>query len=95
MLEGQTAPFAAAVVGANLDAPYSKDAPGKGLPYVPDMTMFDICRKRVEDMDKHGITMQVISCASQTQCINAPITQKEKEMIAHGNVEKLLKLEKG
>lgn len=61
--------IAAAAVGANADAPYSKNAPGKGLPYVPDMTMFDICQKRVDDMDRHGIDMQVVSCASQTQYI--------------------------
>ncbi|MBQ8833606.1 MAG: amidohydrolase [Oscillospiraceae bacterium] len=48
-------------------------APGSGLPYMPDGTMFDICEKRVADMDKHGIDMQVVSCASQSQYIPATL----------------------
>lgn len=55
------------------DAPYMGFAPGKGLPYVPDGSMFDICEKRVADMDKHGIDMQVVSCASQSQYIPAKL----------------------
>ncbi len=119
---------AAASIGVAKDAPYMSKASDKGLPYVPEGSMFDICEKRVEGMDAHGIDLQVVSCASQSQHIsamlapsiekatndelaaaiskyphrfaafaalpfikNAPISDDEKEMIAHGNAEALLK----
>ena len=49
------------------DAPYSSAATGTGLPFAPDSECFSICDKRVADMDRCGITKQVVSCASQTQ----------------------------
>lgn len=64
---------AAAGLGAAKEAPCIAHASGRGLPYVPDGSMFDICEKRVTDMDKHGIDMQVVSCASQSQYIPAKL----------------------
>ena len=52
---------------AGADAPYSAFAPGPGLPYVPDRSLFaDVGENRIADMDKHGIDMQILSVASQS-----------------------------
>lgn len=68
-----TAIAAAAGIGAARDAPYMAKASGKGLPYVPDGGLFDICEERVADMDQYGIDVQVVSCASQSQYIPAAL----------------------
>lgn len=64
-------PLGAAVAKyADIDAPYSAYAPGPGLPYVPDRNIFaDVGEKRIADMDKHGIDMQILSVASQAQLL--------------------------
>lgn len=61
-------PLAQAVAKyAGEDAPYSAFAPGPGLPYAPNPDIFaDIGQKRIADMDKHGIDMQILSVASQS-----------------------------
>lgn len=40
----------------------------KGRPYQPDMELYcDMDKCRIADMDKHGITMQILSCPVQAQ----------------------------
>lgn len=64
-------PLAEAVVKyAGVDAPYSAYAPGPGLPYAPDPVIFgDVGEKRIADMDKNGISMQILSVASQSALV--------------------------
>ncbi len=55
----------------NEDSEYSKNAGGKGLPYFPDMELYTSTDyKRIEDMDKYGITKQILSSPVQTQILN-------------------------
>ena len=52
---------------AGADAPYAAFAPGPGLPYIPDPELFgDVGEKRIGDMDRNGISMQILSVASQS-----------------------------
>lgn len=64
-------PLAEAVVKyAGVDAPYSAYTPGPGLPYAPDPVIFgDVGEKRIADMDKNGISMQILSVASQSALV--------------------------
>ncbi len=64
---------AAAALGSARNAPYMNSASGEGLPYAPDGSLFDLCEKRIADMDRHGIDLQVVSCASPSQYIPAAL----------------------
>ncbi len=81
-------PLAEAVAKyAGADAPYSAYAPGPGLPYAPDPVIFgDVGEKRIADMDRHGISMQVLSVASQSALLPAeeanPIVQETNDRMA-------------
>jgi len=47
-------------------APYYDHLMSKGLPYYPDFDMYaDMGDKRIEEMDRSGISMQVLSCPSE------------------------------
>lgn len=52
------------------DAPYMGAAHGKGRPYEADPQLFgdtDCCR--IEDMDRYGITVQILSCPAKSQLL--------------------------
>ncbi len=52
------------------DAPYTAMAHGKGRPYDADPELFeDLDKRRIEDMDKYGITMQILSCPAKSQLL--------------------------
>lgn len=54
------------------DAPYTAMAHGKGRPYDADPELFgDLDKCRIDDMNKHGITMQVLSCPVKSQLLPA------------------------
>ncbi len=54
------------------DAPYTAMAHGKGRPYDADPELFgDLDKCRIEDMDKYGITMQILSCPAKSQLLPA------------------------
>ena len=54
------------------DAPYTAMAHEKGRPYDADPELFgDLDKCRIEDMDKHGITMQILSCPAKSQLFPA------------------------
>lgn len=81
-------PLGAAVAKyADLDAPYSSYAPGPGLPFAPNRDIFaDVGEKRIADMDKHGIDMQILSVASQSQLLPqeeaVPIVAETNDIMA-------------
>lgn len=81
-------PLAEAVAKyAGADAPYSACAPGPGLPYAPDPVIFgDVGEKRIADMDKHGISMQILSVASQSALLPkdeaSPIVRETNDRMA-------------
>ena len=81
-------PLAEAVAKyAGADAPYSADAPGPGLPYAPDRTIFaDVGEKRIANMDKHGIDVQILSVASQSALLPkeeaSPIVRETNDRMA-------------
>lgn len=53
-----------------VDAPYTALAHGKGRPYEADPQLFgDLAQCRIEDMDKHGISMQILSCPVKAQLL--------------------------
>ncbi len=57
---------------AEEDAPYTAMAHGKGRPYDADPELFgDLDKRRIEDMDKYGITMQILSCPAKSQLLPA------------------------
>lgn len=52
------------------DAPYTAMAHGKGRPYEADPELFgDLDKRRIEDMDQYGITMQILSCPAKSQLL--------------------------
>lgn len=52
------------------DAPYTPMAHRKGRPYDADPELFgDLDKRRIEDMDKHDITMQILSCPAKSQLL--------------------------
>lgn len=52
------------------DAPYTAMAHGKGRPYDADSELFgDLDKRRIEDMDKYGITKQILSCPAKSQLL--------------------------
>ena len=52
------------------DAPYVAAAHGKGRPYEADPVLFgDTDRQRIADMDKNGISVQILSCPSKSQLL--------------------------
>ena len=54
------------------DAPYTAMAHAKGRPYEADPELFgDLYKCRIEDMDKYGISMQILSCPSKSQLLPA------------------------
>ena len=70
------------------DAPYTAKAHGKGRPYDADPELFgDLDKRRIEDMDQYGITMQILSCPAKSQLLpktEAPAIVKEtNDYIAH------------
>lgn len=57
---------------ASEDAPYTAAAHAKGRPYEADPEVFaDLDKRRIEDMDKHWITMQILSAPSKSQLLPA------------------------
>ncbi len=52
------------------DAPYMSAAHIKGRPYEADPVLFgDTDRRRIADMDKNGISVQILSCPSKSQLL--------------------------
>lgn len=52
------------------DAPYTDMAHAKGRPYEADPELFaDLDKRRIEDMDQHGISMQILSCPAKSQLL--------------------------
>lgn len=54
------------------DAPYTAMAHRKGRPYDADSELFgDLDKCRIDDMNKYGITMQILSCPAKSQLLPA------------------------
>lgn len=54
------------------DAPYTAMAHGAGRPYDADPELFgDLEKRRIEDMDQYGISMQILSCPVKAQLLPA------------------------
>lgn len=52
------------------DAPYTPYAHKKGRPYEADPELFgDLDKCRIEDMNRHGIRMQILSCPVKSQLL--------------------------
>lgn len=52
------------------DAPYGPLSRVKGRPLAPDpVLLHDLDQRRLEDMDRHGITMQILSCPVKAQLL--------------------------
>lgn len=67
--------------------PYYRYSLGKDLPYYPDFDLYkDRGEKRIADMDKHGIEMQVLSCPAQSQLLSPseaiPLVQEVNDLLA-------------
>lgn len=66
---------------SDIDAPYTAMAHLAGRPYSADPELFgDLDRCRIEDMDKNGISMQILSSPSKSQLLpkeEAPAIVKE------------------
>ena len=55
---------------AGKDAPYMASSHVKGRPLEPDLDLFfDAGQRRMEDMDRHGISMQILSCPVKSQLL--------------------------
>lgn len=72
---------------AYADAPYTAAAHGRGRPYDADPELFaDLDKRRIEDMDRHGIAMQILSCPAKSQLLPeeeaAPIVSETNDYIA-------------
>lgn len=70
------------------DAPYMPAAHVEGRPYEADAQLFgDVDKCRIEDMDKHGISVQILSCPSKSQLLAkkeaAPIVRDTNDFIAN------------
>ncbi len=69
------------------DAPYTAMAHKKGRPYEADPELFgDLDKCRIEDMDRYGITMQILSCPVKSQLLPAQeapgIVQENNDYVA-------------
>ena len=55
---------------AGKDAPYMASSHVKGRPLEPDFDLFfDAGQRRMEDMDRYGISMQILSCPVKSQLL--------------------------
>lgn len=68
-------------------APYYADSLGKDLPYFPDFEVYaDLGEKRIADMDRNGITMQVLSCPAETGLlapeVSVPLTMRVNDTLS-------------
>lgn len=68
-------------------APYFADTLGKDLPYYPDFQLYaDTGDLRLADMDKNGITMQVLSCPAESGLIDGdkaiPLAKQANDRMA-------------
>ncbi len=53
-----------------VDAPYTPMAHKEGRPYDADPQLFaDLDKRRIEDMDQYGISMQILSCPAKSQLL--------------------------
>ena len=69
------------------DAPYMSVAHAKGRPYEADLQLFgDLDKCRIDDMDKNGITMQILSCPAKSQLLEKnealPIVSETNDFIS-------------
>lgn len=69
------------------DAPYTPMAHKQGRPYEADPVLFaDLKKSRIADMDKNGITMQILSCPVKSQLLPkneaAPIVSETNDYLA-------------
>lgn len=54
------------------DAPYTAMAHKKGRPYEADPVLFaDLDKRRIDDMNQYGISMQILSCPAKSQLLPA------------------------
>lgn len=76
----------------NEDSEYAKKASSKDLPYFPDFNLYDETEisKRINDMDKYGIDMQILSCPVQTQILNPEEASKIVQS-ANNELAKIIK----
>lgn len=68
------------------DAPYAAYSHIEGRPYSPDSRLFDTDRQRIDDMDRNGISYQILSYPVKTQLLPraqcAPIVREANDFIA-------------
>lgn len=68
-------------------SPWYSKTMSPGLPYFFDFKMFaDTSDKRIADMDEHGITMQVLSCPTETGLVEGekaiPLVRQANDRLA-------------
>lgn len=68
------------------DAPYAAYSHMEGRPYSPDARMFDTDKYRIDDMDRNGISFQILSYPVKAQLLPkskaAPIVSETNDFIA-------------
>lgn len=75
----------------NKDSENTKGAGKEGLPYYPDIELYhEDISKRINDMDKYGIDIQILSCPAQTQILNS---SKANKIVQQANDELALIIE--